>query len=59
MIKIKLTPKQADTLAYWLEYAESATLDNLDFVTGQDKVDLRTEHNRVISIKKKLYKEIA
>ena len=59
MIQIKLTPKQADTLAYWLEYAESATSENLDYVSGQDKVDLRNEHKRVMSIKKKLYKEIA
>ena len=59
MIKIKLTPKQADTLAYWLEYAESATLSNLDYVNGEDKVDLKNEHKRVMSIKKKLYKEIA
>ena len=58
MIKLKLTPKQADTLAKWLEYAESATSDNLDYVSGQDKIDLRNEHNRVISIKKKLYKEL-
>lgn len=57
MIELKLTPKQADTLAYWLEYAESATSTDLDYVSGQEKVDLRNEHKRVISIKKKLFKK--
>ena len=58
MINIKLTPKQTDTLLYWLEYAQTATEENLDYVTGKDKVDLRNEYNRVISIKKKIYEEI-
>ena len=60
MIQIKLTPEQADTLAYWLEYAQSAISTNLEdeFYIAESKADLRNEHKRIISIKKKLYEKI-